>query len=80
MRRIAVPIVLTSALALGAGFMMGPPASAVAPPVTEPAPAAVSAAAPVVASVAPVPRIDYAGLAKQAIGAAAAIFTCDAFT
>ena len=81
MRRIAVPIVLTSALALGAGLIMGPPASAVAPPVTEPATAAVSAdAAPVVASVAPVPRIDYAGLAKQAIGAAAAIFTCDAFT
>lgn len=81
MRRIAVPIVLASVLALGAGLLVGPStATAVAPPATEPVSTMRADAAPVVASVAPVPRIDYAGLAKQAIGAAAAIFTCDAFT
>lgn len=81
MRRIAAPVIVASALALGAGLIVGAPASAVAPPAAVPATAAVSAdAAPVVASVAPAPRIDYAGLAKQAVGAAAAIYTCDAFT
>jgi hypothetical protein len=81
MRRIAAPVIVASALALGAGLLAGAPASAVVPPAAEPATAAVSAdAAPVAASVAPVPRVDYAGLAKAAVGAANAIYKCDAFT
>jgi hypothetical protein len=82
MRRIAAPVILASALALGAGLIVGPPASAVVPPAVGPATAAVNsdAASVVAPAAAPVPRIDYAGLAKQAVGAAAAIFTCDAFT
>jgi len=81
MRRIAAPLIVASALALGAGLLAGAPASAVNPPAAELANAAVSAdAAPVAASVAPVPRVDYAGLAKAAVGAANAIYKCDAFT
>ena len=82
MRRIAAPVILAAALALGAGLIVGPPASAVAPPAAGPATAAVSSDVASVAApaAAPVPRIDYAGLAKQAVGAATAIFACDAFT
>lgn len=77
MRRFAVPVVLASALALAAGLLVGPVAAA-APAPTQ-APSAGVTARPTAAT-APVPRVDYAGLGKSAVGAATAIFTCDAFT
>lgn len=81
MRRIAAPVILASALALGAGLLAGAPASAVVPPAAEPATAVVAdASAAVKPAATPVPRIDYAGLAKSSVAAAAGIFTCAAFT
>lgn len=77
MPAIARLIAVVSSLALGIGLLVATPASAVTPPVAEPW----SGHAPVAASAAvPVPRIDVAGLAKAALGAANAIYKCDAFT
>lgn len=78
MRRIVVPVILASTLALGAGLLAGAPASAVVPPAAEPVSTDASAAVKPAAT--PVPRIDYAGLAKSSVAAAAGIFTCAAFT
>lgn len=81
MRRIAVPVVLASALALSAGLIVGAPAGAVTPPVSDPVSAASADSFSVkTPGAVPAPRVDYAGLAKSAVGAAAAIFTCNAFT
>ena len=75
MRRIAVPVVVASALALGAGLLAGAPASAVVPPAAEP----VSRdATPVVAhAAAPVPRVDVKGLAVQVFGVAKKLYACE---
>lgn len=75
MRSITAPVVLASALALAAGLVVGTPALAVAPRAAEPTSAATASPSDL-----PTPRIDYAGLAKSALGAATGIFTCAAFT
>lgn len=77
MRRIAVPVIIASALALGAGLLVGAPASAVVPPAAEPATAVVAGASAAVKPAATrVPRLDVGGLAKAALGAAKAIYKC----
>lgn len=72
MRRIAAPIVIASAIALGASFLVGLPATAAPPP------AATSTADRSSATQTPMPRV-VADLAKAAVGAAKDIYTCDAF-
>ena len=92
MRRFALTAVLASALALGAGSLVGPVAVAASPaaesvipqqgassPRLASSPDLASSPALVSAS-APQPRLDVIGLAKAALGAAKDIYACDAFT
>ena len=82
MRRYAAPTVLASALALGAGLIAGPSATAAVPPATNPAPVLQVVASTATGSLTPptTPRTDYVGIAKLAIVAATAISQCSAFT
>lgn len=82
MRRLVVPLVLASSLALGAGLLVGPAA------VADPLPRAAQAVQAVQAvqgsggaeSVPPstlAPRIDYVGLATLAFGVAKKLYACE---
>ena len=73
MRRIAAPVVIASALALAAGFLVGPAATAASPP------AATSTSDAASVAQTPMPRA-VADLAKAAVGAAKDIYKCEAFT
>lgn len=80
MRRLSVSVVLASALALGAGLIVGAPASAVMSPVAE----ATTWSTPVARAstggtpASPLsPRIDVKGLAMQAFGVAKKLYACE---
>jgi hypothetical protein len=81
MRRFAVPAALASTLALAAGLIVVPAsATAVAPSPTESSTGIAATSPHATPTVTPAPRIDFAGLAKAAVGAALDIYKCQPFT
>jgi hypothetical protein len=82
MRRYAAPTVLASALALGAGLIVGPSATAAVSPATSPALVLQPAGSTPTGSptLTATPRADYLGITELVIVAADAISQCSAFT